>query len=684
MATNKPGRVDSASSGNRPPSGGKKPGSSNIAGTSYSKENKQGQTSSSNKPVRVDTVSGAASGRDNRPSSSFSSAGSSGKTNSSGKTSSGKSSSGSSGKSSSGSRKNTSSSSRKSASSRKTGTVFDTLASQEKNPKKPPADSVAAAIHKPRFTVNNTQKEDTEETTSAPQKPNPLTGSYPSASGGSDGENPSANNTYTPPYQAYYEGGRVTGEEYGKLGSQLERVYNPGDKGYHTEGIYRGANGNFYTQQYIDKHPDQIFYPMNWVKHIYKSYTDENGILRNHRGEAWGDKYSLWTLDEMPDHAKAEWHHNYGIFPGDFVPNSEDYVGAYKFLNDAYGVAADDTHILSDGLTPGQGYYWKNGGDGITNKPVYTPIGTYTIPGDYSTGGGEMQQMTANLTSKANPNTGMSGGDMMAYYRQAMADAMEEEAAAYERQIESQVRALNAQKDPLEQQYNKSAQQAYIQSELAKKNLPQQLAAQGLNGGASESANLAIETGYGNALNQLTQDYNNNLAALDLQIQQLRANGEIAKAQALSQYKQQMAAAYLQQAQQQQSLQNQMALLNYQNQLEQQNKASTSGGYTGPDDDVRFGGSAPSYGPYQISAQDAISAGVYRPANSTSKNLLGGSEAQWMPSSSINTVPIGAAGATAKRDEQALRVIQSQYNNGQITREEAARRAALLGYEGIF
>ena len=171
---------------------------------------------------------------------------------------------------------------------------------------------------------------------------------------------------------------------------------------------------------------------------------------------------------------------------------------------------------------------------------------------------------------------------------------------------------------------------------------------------------------------------------MDLQIQQLRANGEIAKAQALAQYKQQMAGAYLQQAQQQQSLQNQMALLNYQNQLEQQNKASTSGGYTGPDDDVRFGGSAPSYGPYQISAQDAISAGVYRPANSTSKNLLGGSEAQWMPSSSINTVPIGAAGATAKRDEQALRVIQSQYNNGQITREEAARRAALLGYEGIF
>ena len=39
-----------------------------------------------------------------------------------------------------------------------------------------------------------------------------------------------------------------------------------------------------------------------------------------------------------------------------------------------------------------------------------------------------MQQMTANLTSKANPNTGMSGGDMMAYYRQAMANAMEDEA----------------------------------------------------------------------------------------------------------------------------------------------------------------------------------------------------------------------------------------------------------------
>lgn len=581
MATNKPGRVDSASFGNRPPSRGKKPGSGNIAGTSYSKENKQGQTSSSNKPVRVDTVSGAASGRDNRPSSSFSSAGSSGKTNSSGKTSSGKSSSGSSGKSSSSLRKNTSSSSRKSASSRKTGTVFDTLASQEKNPKKPPADSVAAAIHKPRFTVNNTQKEDTEETTSAPQKPNPLTGSYPSASEGGDGAASSKSNT--PLYTTSYEGGRVTGEEYGKLGSQLERVYNPGDKGYHTEGIYRGANGVKFTQEYVDKHPEKTFYPLNWRKNNYQSYIGADGRLYNHSGVAWGDG-GIWTADELPDYALAEMHWSHGVEQGDRVPNSEDYVGAYKFLNDAYGVAADDTHILSDGLTPGQGYYWKNGGDGITNKPVYTPIGTYTIPGDYSTGGGEMQQMTANLTSKANPNTGMSGGDMMAYYRQAMADAMEEEAAAYERQIESQVRALNAQKDPLEQQYNKSAQQAYIQSELAKKKLPEQLAAQGLGGGASESANLAIETNYGNALNDLTQDYNNNLAALDLQMQQLRANGEIAKAQALAQYKQQMAGAYLQQAQRQQELQDQMALYSYQNQLKNQ---SYSGG--GENEEVDFG-----------------------------------------------------------------------------------------------
>lgn len=371
MATNKPGRVDSASSGNRPPSGGKKPGSGNIAGTSYSKENKQGQTSSSNKPVRVDTVSGAASGRDNRPSSSFSSAGSSGKTNSSGKTSSGKSSSGSSGKSSSSLRKNTSSSSRKSASSRKTGTVFDTLASQEKNPKKPPADSVAAAIHKPRFTVNNTQKEDTEETTSAPQKPNPFTGSYPSASEGSDGENPSANNTYTPPYQAYYEGGRVTGEEYGKLGSQLERVYNPGDEGYHTEGIYRGANGVKFTQEYVDKHPEKTFYPLNWRKNNYQSYIGADGRLYNHSGVAWGDG-GIWTADELPDYALAEMHWSHGVEQGDRVPYSEDYVGAYKFLNDAYGVAADDTHILSDGLLQARDTIGKTAGMGSPINP-YTP-----------------------------------------------------------------------------------------------------------------------------------------------------------------------------------------------------------------------------------------------------------------------------------------------------------------------
>lgn len=146
-----------------------------------------------------------------------------------------------------------------------------------------------------------------------------------------------------------------------------------------------------------------------------------------------------------------------------------------------------------------------------------------------------------------------SGGSRRDYYQEyldALQAMREAEEARIRAQIEQAVGRLQNQKPILGQQFGDSAQQAYIQSMLSKRDLPQQLAAQGISGGASESANLAIDTAYGNAYNNLQRDYNNNLAALDADIANVRASGDISIAESANSYAQQMAQAALQQQQQ--------------------------------------------------------------------------------------------------------------------------------------
>lgn len=145
-------------------------------------------------------------------------------------------------------------------------------------------------------------------------------------------------------------------------------------------------------------------------------------------------------------------------------------------------------------------------------------------------------------------------------YESALREAQEASADALRASIEQGVGNIYAQKDPLKDQYAQAAQQAYIAKMQGQKALPQQLAAQGLTGGATESANLALETNYGNGLNDLTNTYNQGLSQIDRDAANYRATGDISIAQNAAQYQQQMANAALQAAQQQEQLRQQMAL----------------------------------------------------------------------------------------------------------------------------
>ena len=97
---------------------------------------------------------------------------------------------------------------------------------------------------------------------------------------------------------------------------------------------------------------------------------------------------------------------------------------------------------------------------------------------------------------------------------------------AYNQKIASLDKNLNNMKTQLARQYDyskgnintdadRSLKEAYVNRMLSQKNLQQQLSAQGLSGGASESAMAGLINNYGNARNEIDTTRGENLAGLE-------------------------------------------------------------------------------------------------------------------------------------------------------------------------
>lgn len=129
---------------------------------------------------------------------------------------------------------------------------------------------------------------------------------------------------------------------------------------------------------------------------------------------------------------------------------------------------------------------------------------------------------------------------------------------AYNAYKENQDKIYKQQQDALKSQneadankinasYNNTARQAYIQQMQSRNALPEQLKAQGITGGASETALINLQNNYGKniannesargtALADLTQGYNNNLSSLATAYQQQMANAELEALENQAQY----------------------------------------------------------------------------------------------------------------------------------------------------
>ena len=215
--------------------------------------------------------------------------------------------------------------------------------------------------------------------------------------------------------------------------------------------------------------------------------------------------------------------------------------------------------------------YMDIGGPG---KKTDKPKPLYTIPAKNSSVGsaaagagvGAIKDVASKMQGKKDSYTppadtggytetaSQTGGRDADYYANMIEDALAEQKRALREQqraeerklqaaIDQGVNTLEAQRPDLQKQFDDAAQQLYIQNMQAKRDLPQQMAAQGLGGGLHESSLVGLDSSYGNNLTALQGGYDSSLAALDRDIANLKATGEISIAENANTYAQKLAEA---------------------------------------------------------------------------------------------------------------------------------------------
>lgn len=125
----------------------------------------------------------------------------------------------------------------------------------------------------------------------------------------------------------------------------------------------------------------------------------------------------------------------------------------------------------------------------------------------------------------------------------AMQSAQAANESAVRGQVDQLVSQINALRPQYQQQYEDNTRGAYVENMIAKRDLPQQLSAQGITGGLSESSALALESDYQNALQAYKRDHQNKLTDLDNQVNQVRMQGNNQLASMAADYNSMLASA---------------------------------------------------------------------------------------------------------------------------------------------
>ena len=203
--------------------------------------------------------------------------------------------------------------------------------------------------------------------------------------------------------------------------------------------------------------------------------------------------------------------------------------------NKYYTTVTESNGSKSDGYIQDGVSYYSNG------TPINAGASVVDSTGKTWTKGGDPD---AGLSMDAYLNKyGVSTGSNNNNYQEQVSynpyeEAYKEPQRRYE-ELEAQIREknrlaveqgtnrLNAQKGNINQAADENARQAYVQFMQSQKALPQQLAVQGASGGATETAQLGLQTNYQNNVNSINQNKANRLQEIDNAIVDLQNTGDL-------------------------------------------------------------------------------------------------------------------------------------------------------------
>ena len=193
------------------------------------------------------------------------------------------------------------------------------------------------------------------------------------------------------------------------------------------------------------------------------------------------------------------------------------------YIQDGVSYYANGTPINAGAsVVDSTGKTWVKGGDPDAGLTTEEYLSKYGVSGSSS-------------NSSYKPNYG-DMGDELEYnpyeeaYRESQKRYEELEAQIREQNrlaVEQGTNRLNAQKSNINQSADENARQAYVQYMQSQKALPQQLASQGVSGGATETANLGLQTAYQNNVNSINQNKANRLQEIDNAIVDLQNTGDL-------------------------------------------------------------------------------------------------------------------------------------------------------------
>lgn len=218
-------------------------------------------------------------------------------------------------------------------------------------------------------------------------------------------------------------------------------------------------------------------------------------------------------------------------------PNFNPMVNAAKAaeLNRQKVVTAPKTN--ADGGYTGGGYTGGGSGSGSGSGSAAASYSAPAQSSDYTNSYISQMQSAMQAAQQAAADAQRRAEEQMRAAQEAQRRAREE---AYQRSAAQQKTNYEYGQGELNRATENALQQAYINKMMSERNLAQQLSAQGLNGGASETTTAGMLNNYNNSRNALETERQNQLASLEntyqnnmAQLENQRASGDAAD---LSQY----------------------------------------------------------------------------------------------------------------------------------------------------